>query len=69
METGVRAGEPQLGGWKIMRARTDKNANPQVVADKIWATIAGYDIKQDLYEVLKNLRPEYFNPKLSGAKR
>lgn len=57
------------GGWKIMRARTDKNANPLVIADKIWATIAGYDIKKDLYEVLQNLRPEFFTPKVSGTKR
>ena len=36
------------GGWKIMRKRTDKAANPKMIADKIWKTIDGYDIREDL---------------------
>lgn len=37
--------EDNPGGWKIMRKRTDKNANPRVIADKIWKTIFGDDIR------------------------
>ena len=35
-----------------MRKRTDKNANPKVIADKIWKTIDGYDLREDLQEML-----------------
>lgn len=39
-----------------MRNRTDKDANPKMIADKIWATIAGYDIKTDLKQALSQLK-------------
>ena len=37
-------GEP--GGWKALRPRTDKSANAFQVAEKIWATITGFDIRE-----------------------
>lgn len=36
------------GGWTILRQRTDKPPNAFVVAEKIWKTINGYDIREDL---------------------
>ena len=52
-----------------MRSRKDKDANPKAVADKIWATIDGYDIKDDLYEILSQMRASDFMPRHAGAKR
>jgi hypothetical protein len=36
------------GGWKDLRVRTDKSANASVVAQKIWETITGFDLREPL---------------------
>jgi hypothetical protein len=46
-----------------MRKRTDKAANPKMIADKIWKTIDGYDIREDLQETLSKIEPSFFQPK------
>lgn len=48
-----------------MRKRTDKAANPKMIADKIWKTIDGYDIREDLQETLSKIEPSYFQPKIT----
>jgi hypothetical protein len=34
-----------------------------MIADKIWKTIDGYDIREDLQETLSKIEPSYFQPK------
>lgn len=51
-----------------MRKRTDKAANPKMIADKIWRTIDGYDIREDLQEILNKIEPSFFQAKCSGKR-
>ena len=39
-----------------------------VVAKKIWETIVGDDIREDLKEILEEIKPEFYEKKIIGKR-
>lgn len=52
-----------------MRPRYDKSANAFKVAENIWKTITGYNLREDLEETLKLIKKEHFDKTILGRRR
>jgi hypothetical protein len=44
-----------------LKSRKDKDANHSSVASKVWETITGYDLRENLQETLNQMKASYFD--------
>jgi len=62
----------EVGGWKVLRERTDKPPNASFVAKNIMKTISKPVSKEDLIDVVEDLTADDFNlgeVSMLGSKR
>jgi hypothetical protein len=60
---------PNLGGWKVLRQRTDKSANASVVAKSILEAILVPDLEEPLKATLSDISKDEFTRPVIGQKR
>ena len=58
-----------LGGWKVLRQRTDKSANASVVAKSILEAILVPDLEEPLKATLSDITKDEFTKPVIGQKR